>query len=353
MTNTNDINNNRINVNNLVINNDIKIKNINDIIKPVKENNNQIPMQEKKTDIKKQNNNNIIFYTKKVDNIPLKKNRTSDNNNIFKKINLNNRDNKEEIKDKDDINESNKESKLYDRNSFNYPKNQQINKNIYIINNISNSEQCDNKNNIHNNAQYRNSNISSKLKQRTELIKDFNEYNNKTFDKNQLSKKIENIDINNDAKEEKGNHSYNFHDILQRNKKDTITNRLLKNINFENIKLIPIKKLDKIKIRNIPNSPPLYLQINKNNRIVFQKNNFMFNTNEGNNITKVTKKLTDTHILEKNNDDLNINMNLISNYNKVKINKSNKTNSNKDKMSRIPISSFTNNRILYINNNKP
>ena len=353
MTNTNDLHNNRINVNNLVINNDIKIKNINDIIKPVKENNSQIPMQEKKTDIKKQSNNNRIYYTKKVDNNLLKKNRTSDNNNIFKNINLNNGDNKEQIKDKDNINESNKESKLYDRNSFNYPKNQQINKNIYIINNISNSEQSDNKNNVYNNTQYRNINIGSKLNERIEILKDYNEYNNKTFDKNQLSKKIENININNDAKEEKGNHSYNFHDILQRNKKDTITNRLLKNINFENIKLIPIKKFDKIKIRNIPNSPPLYLQINKKNRVVFQKNNFIFNTNDGNNITKVKKKLTDTHILEKNNDGLNINMNLISNYNKIKINKTTKTNSNKDKMSSLPISSFTNNRILNVNKNKP
>ena len=322
MTNINDQNNNRINLNNLVINNDIKIKNINDIIKPVKENKNQNQNQEKKSDTKKQKNNNKIYYYKKVENIKLKNNRTNDNNNIFKNIIVNNRDNKEQIRDKDDKNEFefNKESNLYNRNSFNCPNNQQINKNIYIINNINNSEQYNSKDNVYSNTQYRNINIGSKPNQRTEILNDYNEYNNKTFDKSQLSKKIENIKNNNDAKKEKGNHNYNFHDILRGNNKDTIKNRLLNNINFEKLKLIPIKKLDKIKIRNFQNSPPLYLQINKKNRLIFQKNNFLFNTNEGNNITKVKKKLTDSHIVEKNNDGLNMDMNLISNNNKVKIN---------------------------------
>ena len=322
MTNINDQNNNRINLNNLVINNDIKIKNINDIIKPVKENKNQIQNQEKKSDTKKQKNNNKIYYYKKVENIKLKNNRTNDNNNLFKNIIVNNRDNKEQIRDKDDKNEFefNKESNLYNRNSFNCPNNQQINKNIYIINNINNSEQYNSKDNVYSNTQYRNINIGSKPNQRTEILNDYNEYNNKTFDKSQLSKKIENIKNNNDAKKEKGNHNYNFHDILRGNNKDTIKNRLLNNINFEKLKLIPIKKLDKIKIRNFQNSPPLYLQINKKNRLIFQKNNFLFNTNEGNNITKVKKKLTDSHIVEKNNDGLNMDMNLISNNNKVKIN---------------------------------
>ena len=347
--NINDINNNRINVNNLVINNEIKIKNINDIIKPVQENNNQIPIQEK-SDINKHNNNRMYYSKKKVENVIIKKIKPNDsNNNVFKNIIVNN---KEQIKDKDDINinSSIKETNMYNRNSFNYTKKPQINKNIYIINNINNSEQYNAKNNIYKNTYFRNINIDPKIEQKTEIInEDYNGYINKTFDKNKLDKKKENINvINNDTKNENGNHSYNFHDILNVNKKDSLTNKLLKNINLENIKLIPIKKLDNLKVKNIQNSPTL-LQGNKKNKEIFPKNNF--NTNEENNISKAKKKLTDTHIINNNNYNLAINMNLMpNNNNKVKMN-NNQTNKVL-KISKIPISSYFEKRILKSNNNE-
>ena len=345
--NINDQINNRINVNNLVINNDIKIENINDIIKPAKENANQIPIQEEKSDIKKSSNKRIYYSKKKVENMAIKKNKSSENNNVFKNIIVNNN---EQIKDKDDTNTSIKESNLYNRKSSNFSKNQQINKNIYIINNINNSEQYNNTNNVYKNIKYKNINIGSKQQQTTEKLKDYNEYNNKTFDKNQLIKKYENFNNNKkDIKEEKANQSYNFHDILRANKKDTITNRLLKNINFDNIKLIPIKKLDNLKIRNIQNSPSITLQINKKKQGIFQKNNFVFNTNEGNNATKIKKKLTDSNVMKKDNDDLNINTNLIINNDKIKINSN--ANTNKVKATKIPIYIYTNNNNQLLNAN--
>ena len=342
--------NSTINVNNLFINNDIKIKNINDIINsPENDNNFDKNNLKEKSEIKS-DNSRIYYSKKKIENMKINKNNNS--NNVMKGIVVNNNNNSISKKENNIMNykkSNNLEKEINNSNTnlnFSIIKKPQYNKNIYIINNINNSD------NSYNNVQFTKVN-NSKFKQKNEnKINDYN-YNKKSFEKNNknLNNKNNNTDNNkkkviNETKGEKSNQSYNFHDIFHpQNKQRTINNKLLNNLNFENIKLIPIKNLSNLKLNNISNSPSLSLQPTKKNKIIFRKNNTLELKNNNNtkdeiSINKVRKKLTDNNINNISNRD----------NNNLKINfKEQSSNNDKIKISKIPISSL-NNRIYTSNN---
>ena len=370
--NLNEINkNNRINVNNLVINNDIQIQNINDIMKSQNEDNNFVinnQNMKEKTDMK--SNNSRIYYSKKnPETIKINKNNIIVNNNEHLNTEMNENIINNEIKDNGQNYQNNS---LYNTNNFNYPNKQQYNKNIYIINNINNSEQYNTKNNVFKSTNYRKINISSnRVKPKTENIGEIsNDYKNKLFENNNIesnnktellhiNKRADNSNYNDQKEEEQSNPRYNFHDILHGNKKENIiNNKFLKNMHLDNVKFIPVKNLDKIKIKNSPNSPTIYLQLNKKNKGIFQRNKLSIkdisNSNDGNKSTIVKKKLPDSHIIKKYNEKTlndNTDMNLVS-INKIKTinNKKNNLNKEKIKIAKIPVSSNINNRLFDSNN---
>ena len=358
--NMKDINkNSTINVNNLVINNDIKIKNINSLMKIQKEkdifNNNNNKSFQKKMDF----DASIYFSKKNADIIKINKNNDNSNNNIInsKDISVNDNNNKDN-NSINGINENNKNI-LYDNQNFNFLNKKYNNKNIYIINNINNSEKLNINNNFYNSNQYKKINNSHNSKNLNEDSSLYN--NNKTFENNRVIKNsflnADNKNISNknnmtneqkylrinETKEEKNNHSYNFYDILQSNKKESI------------IKNIPIKKIDNSKIKN--NSSSSYIKLTKNNKSNYQKNivdysKNVINNNGRNNDFNVRKKLTDNNLIQKYNENKiiekpNINMNYtLNNYHERKITgKENHLNTDKKiNKSNIQLSSYINSK---------
>ena len=331
--------NNTINVNNLVINNDIKIKNINELAKTSKGDNSFDGNNIKDKNEIKKNNNTIIYYSKKKiekinkNNTDLNNTSYNNNNNTYKSIinNINNNDiSKKEIFAMNS-NKTNNLDNTNQNNSFNIIKKPQFNKNIYIINNINNSD------NICGGAPFPKVNNYKTNQKIDKNIGDYITFNNNPFEKNKkdLNNKNTNIDnnnktINNATKEEKCNQSYNFHDILNaKTKKKISNNKILNNLNFDNIKFIPIKKINNSKLKNNSNSPPLNIQSNKNNKIILRKNNNLGlknhnNTSDGKNINKVRKKLIDNNINNQDNNNV-------------------KKNTNKENNDKIPASNLNNN----------
>ena len=332
--NNNDINNNSINfikknnkkiTNNVVINNN---KNINEDAEMKNENNqdekeiNILNSQEifnnkqNKTDLKL-NNNKVFYSKKKIDNLKIKKNNISgkivkkiiiNNNNINsrKEDSINNKNNV--LNDDNNINEGNNKNILYNNNSFNNKK-QYNNKNIYIINNINNSEQIVSKNNIFNNNQYKKINSKSQIKNEIneDNIYTYNKFDNINIDKKNygnMTSKINKNDkhfntLNSEENEGKNNFTYNFHDILNTKQRgNSINNKILNSINLENIKFFPIKKKENHKNKNMPNSPPIYLHLNTKNKSIFHKSNIVYNTDDSN-APKSKKKLVDTYVIKE------------------------------------------------------
>ena len=290
--------NDKIRVNNLVIKNDININTIND----------RDNMDESK-----------------LDNLKIKKTNTSGiNNKIFKRININNskypknRIIKNDIRSKmennlipqSNLNTEINKNILYNKSSFNIPKNE-YNKNIYIINNINN-----------NNSHTENNKYKTIEKNRNNLMKSSDFRNIKNIFNEDLNSYIGTNNSSGDMKNKT---------IIARRQK--IINSDLFNNSLKNTKYIfnekfktPNPKLSSI--FNIINSqtPTHYLKINKN---VFQKN-ILESENAKNSIN-------------------NNNMYVISN-DKIKINnKEYRLIKSKKKGTTIPITSFM--KDIYNKNN--
>ena len=368
--------NNTINLNNFIINNDINIKNINDIT-----NNNNNDNENNNIDIDnklkifnshkineklklKPINSKIFYYNNKSDNIKIKKNNTCGHNNKdFKKITINNirflksYKNKNKtynitkninnddcnLTDKNNIYLDNDKNIVLNKKSFDIHNNNYFNKNIYLINNINNSQKI-NKNYMYDiNTEKNSSNIiEDKKKARNVKYKIFNE------EISNYNKTEEKIDENNINKKDNSNNK-NFNKISNFIK----NNELLNNINFKNIKFKNF--IQNKKISHITNSPKKYLILNNTNKNIVQKNNIfsknIINNIEQNNIDKFPnerKKLSEENMINnyklKINDNVNNNINIIS---KDKINKNNKVKSKK-KITVIP--NFINLKKIYEKN---
>ena len=217
-----------------------------------------------------------------------------------------------------------KTGKQYKINKVNKDKkdnqlNQKYNKNIYIINNINNSENIQTKNNIYD-SKSNNININSKgnLNYYTNYNKDFKSNTNRNINykdinenKNKNESYITNtsrnnpvIKINNQEKEAKNKTNYNFHNILQVNSKKTNE----KNYKVEN-KIYPTS--------SVYNSSE-----NKTQRI-FQKNNYDFKNanNKGNNLNngKNIYGKTIDNVIKKTDNKTNNGINNANNSYKISV----------------------------------
>ena len=220
------------------------------------------------------------------------------------------------------INKGNKEKKENQLNP-------QYNKNIYIINNINNSENVQTKNNIYDtksnsininsngNLNYYN-NYGQDYKANTNRnvnYTDINANKNEAYISN-TSRNNPVIKINNSKKEANNKTNYNFHDILQVNSKKTND----KNNKVENKVFIP---------SNTYNSSE-----NKTQRI-FQKNSYDFKNpnnkgNNSNNLKNVNVKSNDNIINKTDNIKSNTGINNANNSYKISVySKRNEKNSQK------------------------
>ena len=299
------------------------------------------------------------FYLKKEPNeLTMKKNNTSGvGKNIFIKKSINkhlhhkNDINKSLNREKDIINDNNllsesnmnhtniNEQKLF-LNKSNIPK-KRYNKNIYIINNINNSEQINNNNNIYHKAIDKNkiNHIMTSpgyINGNEELFKDGikpyndNEKNKGKFINKNLIRKMSHKETNENANK----------------------NMVINKLNMENIS----HKIPHLK--QTSNTPRAYIKINNNKD---QKDNVIIgsiiNNNESNNtnyIPRAKKKLTDGNVLNKyckTNSFYGIKKKMyFIPSNKIKINnKEYRLIKNKTKATTIPISSFIK---VHNNNNK-
>ena len=352
--NINNNHNNTINVNNFIINNDIKIKNINDLtnnnndelnninvdnnlnilnsyrtnnnlkLNPIntkiyysnsKDNNNKIYYSNSKD-----NNNKIYYSNSKDNNNRIKKNNTCGfNNKGFKKITINNIRYLKSNKNKNKVND--KEGNLIDENNAYLEndknielnrksidlKNHIFNKNIYLINNINNSQKL-NTNQTYNITMGKNNsnNIVDKKTIRNAKFRTFNEefkYYNKTEEKYD-EENINNIPISD-------NKSYNKNSDIKK------SDGLLNNINFKNIKF-----------KNTNQDKKIFTKINTNKNIL-QANSMIskniINNTDHNNFNKIPheKKVPNENEINnhklKTNNNVNNNVYIIS-KDKIKIN---------------------------------
>ena len=215
-------NSNTVKQNYVIIKNDIS-----DI--DIKDNNGK---KESSKDINNNNNNSNI----KKENIKIKKPNTQNNylikkTNIVKKENTqNNPEDKNKINEKKDIGDKDKNI-IHNKNS-NSQQTAKYNKNIYIINNINNSEQIQTKNNIYGNKSnnvkinsggnlnYYNDNTPKTNNRKVNITDNINKTNYGDANKNKQVVKINNNYVNkntNQDKEAKNKTNYNFHDILHTN----------------------------------------------------------------------------------------------------------------------------------------
>ncbi len=280
-------NSNSIKQNYIIIKNDINIKDNNE-----------------KNISNKNSNNNSNNPNIKKENIKIKKPSTSNNylikksNNVNKDQIQNNAEDKNKINEKSDIGDKDK-NVIYNKNSNSQPT-AKFNKNIYIINNINNSEQIQTKNNIYGNKSnnvkinsggnlnYYNDN--SKTNNRKVNI---NDNANKTYfgdiGRNKQVIKINNNIGNkniNQEKEVKNKTNYNFHDILHSNSQKNNNSYLISNSNTD-----PTKINEKnYRIENL--STPSHKIPDKKTIKIFQKNSYDYRTinnkgNETNNNTQI------------------------------------------------------------------
>jgi len=209
-------NSNSINQNYIVFKNDINIKNINS-----KNSSNVIS-----------NNNNIYPNNMKKESIKvIRPNASVTNNNLIKKYN---NDRKEKTQNNNQEHYRNFEENDKNKKNYNLPKTK-YNKNIYIINNINNSEQIQTKNNIYGNKS-NNLNINSNGNLNLDNYNENNNRNNKSNNYNAINshqniyytgnriknnrpiiKINNNYQANNTIQDNKNKPNYNFHDILQVN----------------------------------------------------------------------------------------------------------------------------------------
>ena len=277
----NQSNNSSINQNYVVINNDLNGK-----------------------DNKEKNKTDIIS-----NNIKIKKSNISKNNNLIKEIKNNNIQKKDKdqnnIQDEIIINENNniednEKQLLYNRKSFNHQK-AKYNKNIYIINNISNSEQIQTKNNIYA-TKTQNININSSGNINFENFNRNFDKNNRDINSNNINQNLkeENNIIQNKEKGIKNKTNYNFHDILNVN---TIKN----NRSFLSTNIDNTKNDKSLKLENLATSPnSSHKNVEKIKQKVFQKNSYDYKSvnNKGYNINIVPplyKKYNNINTLKKSN----------------------------------------------------
>jgi len=296
-------------------------------------------------------NTKKYYHRKEVNELAMKKNNTSElDNNIFikksinKNLNHKNDVNKSLNRENDIINDNNLLSEsnmnrtsindqnlLLNKNKYNIPK-KRYNKNIYIINNINNSEQINNNNNIYNrtidkdqinhiitNTEYINENerfFKDGIKPYNEIEKDKGKFVNKNLNR-ELSHKETNEKV----------------------KKNIVINKL----NIENL----YQKIPHLK--QTSNTPRTFIKINNNRkheenligRNIINRNE----TNKVNNIPRAKKKLTDGNLLNKyskTNSFYGIkSKKYVIPSNKIKINnKDYRLIKNKAKDTIIPISTF-------------
>ena len=242
-------------------------------------------------------------------------NRESDiinDNNLFSESNIN-------------CNSMNEQNLLLNNNNYSIPK-KRYNKNIYIINNINNSEQINNNNNIYNRVIDKDK--INHIMTNSEYINENEEYfkkGNKTY-----------YEI---AKSKDNNENQNL-DKNQRNKdtnENGTKNMVINKLRMDNIS----HKIPHLK--QTSNTPRTYIKINKNNEnkdnlIIRNKNNIKY-------IPRAKKKLTDGNLLNKYNKTnsfygVKSKMHIIPS-NKIKINnKEYHIIKNKAKATTIPISVF-------------
>ena len=270
-------NSNSINQNYIVIKNDINIKSFNS----------------KNSSSNISNNNNIYPNNLKKENIKIiRPNVSATSNNINKRYN-NDRKEKTVNNNKEPNKNFNENVKNQNDKMKNYilPKTK-YNKNIYIINNINNSEQIQTKNNIYGNKSNNlniNSNGNLNLDNKANNYNTINNNTNAYYTGNKINNRPV-IKINNNYKstnnfqENKSKSNYNFHDILQAN-----------NTRKNNRSLV-ISSTDNNEINNnrynegttkLPRQATLPIKSSdKKSSFTFQKNSFDYksNNNKGYNI---------------------------------------------------------------------
>ena len=291
-------NSNSINQNYIVIKNDINIKSINS-----KNSSNNVS-----------NNNNIYPNNLKKENIKIiRPNVSATSNNINKRYN-NERKEKTVNNNKEPNNNIDENDK---KKNYTLPKTK-YNKNIYIINNINNSEQIQTKNNIYGNKS-NNLNINSNGNLNLDNYNENSNRNNKANNYNTINNnanvyytgnKINNrpiIKINNNYKstnnfqENKNKSNYNFHDILQVNNTRK-NNRSLVISSSENNEIINNKNNEgSVKL---PRQATLPIKSSdKKSSFTLQKNSFNYksNNNKGynTNYNNVNEKNYADNILKK------------------------------------------------------
>ena len=291
-------NSNSINQNYIVIKNDINIKSINS-----KNSSNNVS-----------NNNNIYPNNLKKENIKIiRPNVSATSNNINKRYN-NERKEKTVNNNKEPNNNIDENDK---KKNYTLPKTK-YNKNIYIINNINNSEQIQTKNNIYGNKS-NNLNINSNGNLNLDNYNENSNRNNKANNYNTINNnanvyytgnKINNrpiIKINNNYKstnnfqENKNKSNYNFHDILQVNNTRK-NNRSLVISSSENNEIINNKNNEGS--AKLPRQATLPIKSSdKKSSFTLQKNSFNYksNNNKGYNINynNVNEKNYADNILKK------------------------------------------------------
>ena len=296
-------------------------------------------------------NTNKFYLRKEANELTMKKNNTSGVcNNIFMKKSINkplhhkNVINKSLNREKDIINDNNlltennmnhtcinEQNLLLNKSNYNVPK-KRYNKNIYIINNINNSEQINNNNNIYHRAIDKNkiNHIMTNpgyINGKEEFFKD----GIKSYNDNEKNKgKFINKNLNRKMSHKETNENSNKNMVINKLNMDNISHK------------IP-------HLKQTSNTPRTYIKINNNKE---QKDNLIIrsiiNHNESNNtnyIPRAKKKLTDGNLLNKYSKTnsfygIKNKMNIIPS-NKIKINnKDYRLIKNKTKATTIPISSF-------------
>lgn len=296
-------------------------------------------------------NTKKYYRRKEVNELAMKKNNTSAiDNNIFIKKNINkhlyykNDINKSLNRENDIINDNNLLSEsnmnrtcindqnlLLNKSNYNIPK-KRYNKNIYIINNINNSEQINNNNNIYNREVDKNKDnnimtITGYINENEEYFKDgiksYNDSgkNNGKFISKNLNRKMSHKETN------------------ENNNKNMVINKL--NMNNISHKIPHLKQTS--------NTPRAYIKINNNeenkDNLITRSEIIHNESKKANYIPRAKKKLTDENLLNKYNKTnsfygIKSKMYIIPS-NKIKVNnKEYRLIKNKTKATTIPISSF-------------
>ena len=296
-------------------------------------------------------NTKKYYRRKEVNELAMKKYNTSAiDNNIFIKKNINkhlyykNNINKSLNRENDIINDNNLLSEsnmnrtcindqnlLLNKSNYNISK-KRYNKNIYIINNINNSEQINNNNNIYNrevdknkvnNIMTNTGNINKNEEYFKDGIKLYNDSgkNNRKFISKNLNRKMSHKETN------------------ENKNKNMVINKL--NMNNISHKIPHLKQTS--------NTPRAYIKINNNeenkDNLITRSEIIHNESKKANYIPRAKKKLTDENLLNKYNKTnsfygIKSKMYIIPS-NKIKINnKEYRIIKNKTKATTIPISSF-------------